>query len=177
MPKSKTKKDGMLDTWGRRNRKLSNRVCPRCGKEFRPIRGTSRYCSRPCQWANNGGHNKKTETWWKNERGYIDGKIWLPDGTQIRVKQHRFIMEGIIGRPLLPTEDVHHIDGDKSNNEPGNLMLIDHGVHSTKSNNNREHKSGYKLNLTDGERKARSLRAISLQLSDMGRTAIKEARS
>lgn len=43
------------------------------------------------------------------------------DGRQM--KEHRFVMERMIGRPLLPDENVHHRDGNKSNNEPGNLEL------------------------------------------------------
>jgi hypothetical protein len=59
-------------------------------------------------WSKNGGRNKKPESWWQTSNGYIEGKIWLPDGTQIRVKQHRFVVEGILGRALLSDEDVHH---------------------------------------------------------------------
>lgn len=32
-------------------------------------------------------------------------------------------MERILGRPLREGENVHHIDGDKANNEPSNLEL------------------------------------------------------
>ena len=31
-------------------------------------------------------------------------------------KLHRLLMELKLDRPLLPDEDVHHIDGDKQNN-------------------------------------------------------------
>jgi len=176
MPKSKKQQIGLLDTWGRRNRKLADRLCPQCGNLFHPLRQSSKYCSRKCAWANNGGKNKKPESWWVNKRGYVEGKIWLSNNTYIRVKQHRFIMEGIIGRPLKSSEDVHHIDGNKSNNKPHNLELIEHGIHSTKTNKSRSHKGGYKLNLSDNERKARSLRAIACRLSRMGRTSIAKAK-
>jgi HNH endonuclease len=39
------------------------------------------------------------------------------------VKEHRAVMERMIGRPLLPNENVHHLDGDKLNNDPSNLEL------------------------------------------------------
>lgn len=37
---------------------------------------------------------------------------------------HRYIMELMLGRYLTPEEVVHHIDGNKENNEESNLMLF-----------------------------------------------------
>ncbi len=53
----------------------------------------------------------------------VDGRwhVDLPDGR--RMLEHRYIMEQMLGRPLLPTEVVHHKDGDHSNNDPDNLQL------------------------------------------------------
>lgn len=160
MPKAIVKNSGMLDSWGRRNRKLPDYVCPECGKTFQPKRSGSKYCSNRCRWNNNGGWNKKPETWWINDRGYMEGRIWLPNGKKKTVKKHRLVMESIIGRPLLPTEDVHHVDGNRLNNDPSNLRLMTHGGHSDISNTNRVYKKGYTLNLTDEERANRSQRAI-----------------
>lgn len=39
------------------------------------------------------------------------------------VREHRLVMEKALGRPLLPTEVVHHIDDDPANNAPSNLRL------------------------------------------------------
>jgi len=39
------------------------------------------------------------------------------------ILEHRLVMEGLLGRYLLPEEVVHHIDGDPSNNTPANLRL------------------------------------------------------
>jgi len=175
MPRARNPKSGLVDTWGRQNRKFANRPCLECGQLFHPRHAKSKYCSRPCAWANNGGRNKKQECWWKNAKGYIEGRIWLSDGTQIRVKQHRFVMEGLLNRPLSPSEDVHHLDGNKANNDPANLVLIDHGTHSAQTNRRRKHPKGYRLKLTPAERKARSLRAIARQLWTYGHAALAKA--
>ena len=37
---------------------------------------------------------------------------------------HRVVAEQMLGRPLLKGEVVHHIDGNKRNNHPDNLMVF-----------------------------------------------------
>ena len=38
-------------------------------------------------------------------------------------RQHRVVMEGLLGRALLREEQVHHINGDRRDNDPQNLEL------------------------------------------------------
>lgn len=45
-------------------------------------------------------------------------------------KVHRLVAEKMIGRPLLPNEVVHHIDQNKRNNDPNNLMVMTPSEHS-----------------------------------------------
>ena len=40
------------------------------------------------------------------------------------VREHRLVMERVLGRRLLPTEVVHHKDGNRQNNAPENLEVF-----------------------------------------------------
>jgi polyribonucleotide nucleotidyltransferase len=56
---------------------------------------------------------------WLNDSGYVMIRI---KGKAVR--EHRFIMEQILGRPLLKTEEVHHLNGDRTDNRPENLAVV-----------------------------------------------------
>ena len=61
-----------------------------------------------------------------DKQGYI--LVYCPDhphaNNQGKVREHRLIAEKILGRYLLPTEVVHHIDDDPQNNSHDNLLLF-----------------------------------------------------
>jgi len=56
---------------------------------------------------------------WNSRGGYIF--IWTPEGYK---REHRIIMESILGRDLKSTELIHHQDENPSNNNELNLKLL-----------------------------------------------------
>lgn len=61
-----------------------------------------------------------------DDEGYILAKAPThPDADRHGyVRMHRIVMERTLGRALLATEVVDHIDGDTSNNDPSNLRVF-----------------------------------------------------
>jgi hypothetical protein len=60
------------------------------------------------------------------------GKAISVDGYYVinNIKVHRTIMEKHIGRKLLPTEIVHHINQDRFDNRIENLEMVSRGEHN-----------------------------------------------
>lgn len=137
MPPALTKHSGLVDTWGRRNRKHHDRPCRECGKQFHPREDTKKFCSRKCACIHLGKSRRVAESWWIDDAGYEHGKVWR-NGRRVWVKRHRWIMEQHLERLLKPSEDVHHKDENKLNNDLSNLELLDHGKHSSLHNANRK---------------------------------------
>lgn len=67
------------------------------------------------------------------------------DGNRVYKEIHRDVMEKKIGRKLLPNEVVHHIDGNKKNNNPNNLLIF-----RTFADHNRYHITGIMIEMEDG---------------------------
>ena len=81
--------------------------------------------------------NAGTSQGWTDKRGYRWIYV-LENGSRRAKREHRHVMEGMLGRKLDAREVVHHKDGNPSNNSPSNLELMSDGAHTT------EHHAGSK---------------------------------
>jgi len=95
-------------------------ACARCGNVTERRKDTgggyikdTRFCSRVCA-------NDAQRTGWIDKHGYRGFTF----GGRNRY-EHSMVMERILGRPLLPTETVHHRNGQRADNSPENLELWD----------------------------------------------------
>lgn len=120
------------------------KICETCGKQFisplsqypsRANRG--RFCSRRCVYSFQRGAN---HPYWRG--GLLNNGKYLvqyaPEHPQAQSKgyvpQHRLVVEAAIGRYLEPGEDVHHRNGNKTDNRIENLVVLTHGEHSSLHN-------------------------------------------
>jgi len=107
-----------------------DRTCGHCGRTFAidpsqlKHEGYGQFCSRACHYANHRG---------SGHPGWKGGKIVAPDGyVQMtgmtreagrNIREHVLIAERTLGHALPAAACVHHVNGNRSDNRPANLVI------------------------------------------------------
>ena len=74
---------------------------------------------------------------WKGGRNFRNGHLFImvkehPSADEYGyVAEHRLVAEKVLGRYLKTNEVVHHINRDKLDNRNCNLLVCEHGYHSS----------------------------------------------
>ena len=101
------------------------RPCANCGTpvtRYLSTRQKEFFCSRQCRWEN----RKKPHARRITASGYVliyAGRDYPGTTKTGHILEHRKVMQDILGRPLLAVENIHHMNGVRDDNRPGNLEL------------------------------------------------------
>lgn len=107
--------------------------CPFCHNqiESRKTVGMKQVCCKKCYKDYRKGKHYGSIV----EKVFISGYWYIyspyhPNCTKKGyVAEHRLVAEKMIGRFINKDEDVHHINGNKTDNRPENLMVLSHSDH------------------------------------------------
>ena len=141
-----------------KNDKFVWRSCITCGKErWVRLRKGKPYCDQCCHCSNSKFKEERNGNWKGgkiNDNGYIRIKLLHGDFFYLMANhvgyalEHRLVIAKHLGRCLQPWEVVHHKDGNKTNNQIGNLELDTRNGHT--SAHNKGYRDGYRKGLGDG---------------------------
>lgn len=108
----------------------SFKECDWCGEKVWKFKyqnkNSQNFCSNECKIS----YQKKQPTAYKGNPYYDgNGYLMVVNKKRERVYEHRMVAEIALGRKLLSSEHVHHIDKVKDNNAPWNLLVLTNSDH------------------------------------------------
>lgn len=154
---------GFNDSQSEARRRYVWRVCDNCHQGKWIVKKRKPAATHLCRHCYATRRIGEANPWWQGGRflrsGYLVIKLKPDDPFYPMVTkdgyipEHRLIMARKVGRCLLSTEDVHHIDGNKLNNSELNLELSMHI----------SHKKSYRQAYQDGFRAGQRIRIANLE--------------
>ena len=113
------------------------RKCLFCGKAFKTKRvyvemGYGNYCNSNCYGKAKSqkalqAYESKANPKYKGIKILV-GKY--PSGQKRYRYEHTLVVEKVLGRSIKPFEDVHHINGNKTDNRNSNLLVCSKSYHT-----------------------------------------------
>ena len=113
-------------------------VCDECGVEIKiPLsqfkRAKNHFCSRKCHMVFMNRELNPTRMTDEVREKIRNARLGIGDGRSYEKTYgkhtHRIVAEQKLGRSLKKGEIVHHIDGNKRNNDPSNLIVMTQSEH------------------------------------------------